>query len=87
MRIIKKFDVYSRKAVSAYVTSKQILPFGFAEQCCLIIRNRTVGTQQTQNICIICVQRWPNIFDVGPTLYKCYTNVLCVLGKDFEKHH
>ena len=20
------------------------------------------------------------IFDVGPTLYKCYTNVLCLLG-------
>ena len=21
-----------------------------------------------------------NVFDVGPTLYKCYTNVLCLLG-------
>ena len=26
------------------------------------------------------VQRRPNVFDVGPTLYKCYTNVLCLLG-------
>ena len=25
------------------------------------------------------VQRRPNVFNVGPTLYKCYTNVLCLL--------
>ena len=39
-------------------------------------------TQQTQNICITFIQRWPNVFDVGPTLYKCYTNVLCLLGRN-----
>ena len=33
-------------------------------------------TQQTQNICIVFIQRWP----IGPALYKCYTNVLCFLG-------
>ena len=37
-------------------------------------------SQQTQNICLTFVQRRPNVFDVGPTLYKCYTNVLCLLG-------
>ena len=37
-------------------------------------------TQQPQNICITFVQRRPNVFDVGPTLCKCYTNVLCILG-------
>ena len=37
-------------------------------------------SQQTQNICITFVQRRPNVFDVGPTLYKCYTNVLCLPG-------
>ena len=26
------------------------------------------------------MQRRPNVFDVGPALYKCYTNVLCSLG-------
>ena len=26
------------------------------------------------------VQRSPNVFDVGPTLYKFYTNILCLLG-------
>ena len=36
------------------------------------------------NICITLlqrryVQRRPNLFDVGPPLYKCYTNVLCLL--------
>ena len=35
--------------------------------------------QQTRNIGIIFVQRQTNIFDVGPTLHKCYTNILCLL--------
>ena len=35
----------------------------------------TIITQQTQNIFITFIQRRPNISDVGPTLYKCYTNV------------
>ena len=30
--------------------------------------------------CITFIQRRPNVFDVGPTLYKCYTNVWCLLG-------
>ena len=38
------------------------------------------ATQQTRKICITFIQRRPNVFDVGPTLYKCYTNVLCFLG-------
>ena len=37
-------------------------------------------SQQTQNICITFIQCWTNVEDVGPTLYKCYTNVLCLLG-------
>ena len=28
---------------------------------------------------ITFIQRRPNVFDVGPTLYKCYQNVLCLL--------
>ena len=46
------------------------------------MRGRLWPTQQTQNICITFVQRRPNVFDVGPTLYKCYTNVLRSLGSD-----
>ena len=38
------------------------------------------STQQTQHICITFIQCRPNVFDVGPTLYKCYTNVLCLQG-------
>ena len=33
--------------------------------------------QQAQIICIIFVQCWTNVEDVGPTLYKWSTNVLC----------
>ena len=39
------------------------------------------------NICLTFVQRRPNVFDIGPTLYKCYTNVLCVLGREALKFH
>ena len=36
-------------------------------------------TEQTQTICITLVQRRPSVEDAGPTLYKCYKNVLCLL--------
>ena len=29
-------------------------------------------------MCITFIQRRPSVFDAGPTLYKCYTNVLCL---------
>ena len=32
----------------------------------------------TQNICITFVERRPNVFDVCPTSYTCYTNDLCL---------
>ena len=47
---------------------------------------KQITAQQTQNICITFVQRRPNVFDVGPTLYKCYTNVLCLLGNGSYIH-
>ena len=37
--------------------------------------HKAAPAQQTQNICLTFVQRRPNVFDAGPTLYKCYTNV------------
>ena len=37
-------------------------------------------TQQTQNI--IFIQHRPKVFDVGSTLYKCYTNALRLLDKN-----
>ena len=38
-------------------------------------------SQQTQNICITFVQRRLSIFDVGPAMYKWYTNgFFCLLG-------
>ena len=41
-------------------------------------------SQQTKNICITFIQRRLNVFDVGPTLYKCYTNILCLLWCAFN---
>ena len=31
-----------------------------------------VSPHQTQNICIIFIECWSNVEDIGPTLYKCY---------------
>ena len=47
----------------------------------LLSYNLFVLAQQTQNIYITFVQRQPN---AGPTLYKWYTNVLCLLGGRLE---
>ena len=41
----------------------------------------TLPTQQTPNICITFIQSRTSVEDAGPTLYKCYTNALCLLGK------
>ena len=42
-------------------------------------------SQSTQSICITFIQCWTNVEDVGPTLYKCYTNVLCLLGSSVQR--
>ena len=34
----------------------------------------------TKHLYIPFIQRRPNVLDVSPTLYKCYTDVLCLLG-------
>ena len=39
-----------------------------------------VAAQQTQNICITFIQCRPNVFHGGLTLYKCYSDVLCLLS-------
>ena len=35
--------------------------------------------QRRDNVCPSRSGMPSNVFDVGPTLYKCYTNVLCLL--------
>ena len=42
--------------------------------------NYRVEPRKHKTFCITCIQRRPNVFDVGPTLDTCYTNVLCLLG-------
>ena len=43
--------------------------------------------QETENICITFVQRRANVEDVGSTLYKCYINVLYLLGSAWLQLH
>ena len=33
------------------------------------------------NMCISFVQSWTKVEYVGPTLYKCYVSLLCLVGK------
>ena len=40
-------------------------------------------SQQAQNICITFVKCRPNAIATGPTLCKCYTNVLCLLWSSY----
>ena len=58
-----------------------------SDKLCLTrtIRHRRMSTiatatQETNNLFIPFVQCRPNVFDVAPTLYKCYKHVLCLLG-------
>ena len=53
---------------------------GIIRYCLFTLPSVRCKTQQTQHICITFVQRRPNVFDVGPTLYKCYTIFLRLLG-------
>ena len=44
-------------------------------------RIKVIATsQQAQNICITFILCWTNVENIGATLYKCYTTVLCLLG-------
>ena len=48
---------------------------------CFRLFSAPIHTKQSQNICMTFVQRRHNVFDVGQTLYKRHTNVLCLLGR------
>ena len=66
------------------VLSPQSYPIYYSVKMTLYICDLAIVheamSQQTQNICITFVECWANVEDVGPTLYKYYTNVLCLLG-------
>ena len=48
--------------------------------CQIWWRNKKTGNPaNTKHLYNICTT-WPNAFDVGSAFYKCYTNVLCLLG-------
>ena len=46
----------------------------------MALRDDTDASPAAQNICMAFVQCWTRVKDVGSTLYKCYTNVSCLLG-------
>ena len=72
---IQIFNLFSTSVVYNNQPQKLINPVLVAR-----LINFILLSQQTQNTCITFVQRRPNVFDVGPTLYKCYTSIMCLLG-------
>ena len=43
-----------------------------------------VPNQSTQKKLYNICTKQPNVFDVGPTMYKCYTNISCLLGTRYR---
>ena len=69
---------------SSVVDVGTILDQHKANVLCLLASRKAkhLQAQQTQNICMIFIQRWTSVEDVGPTLYKCYTiQMFCVCCK------
>ena len=47
----------------------------------------TLNQHRVLCICITFVKYWTNVEAVKPTLYKCYTSVLCLLGTGKKQHN
>ena len=71
------YTMFGQIVSVAYTDILQLVLVFFGLVCLITFINTS---QQTQNICMTFIQCWANVEDVGPTLYKCYTNVLCLLG-------
>ena len=54
----------------------------------LLLGHRSITNTIRGIASLTFVQWWATLEDVGPTLYKCYTNVVCLLGTclDFLKY-
>ena len=72
LRIVMISQLGSRRMVEP--RKSMFTSFGQVEFCQHHNYICGVYIQYTQNICINFIQHWPNVFDVGPTLYNCYTN-------------
>ena len=71
-----------------------MLIFQVSDYCCLSVREiihhgdvwyaqrfpSIYNHSKHKTFCMTFMQCWTNVEDVGPALYKCYTNVLCLLG-------
>ena len=75
------FLLYRRHTTNSHLNQHDRVVIDIAEVVYVIFK----VIQLTQNICITFVQGRTNVEDVGPTLYKCYTYVLCSLGKLFVR--
>ena len=76
--------ITSQVFVSPIMTKPLVHNWDNSQAVCHLHRSITISasctSQQTQNMCITFIRCRPKVFAVGPTLYKCYRNVLCLLG-------
>ena len=70
--------VRRHKAVTAYFSSKQLLPFGFAQLS--LYHRETCTYQQTWDVDPMLVYCWPTVYDAGPTVNQRWANVSCFFG-------
>ena len=65
-------EAYARLYCNSILTHEHNIVIAFSHIHTISQLISILHTQQAQNICITFVQRRPNVFDVGPTLYKCF---------------
>ena len=77
---MKQIEKLSHKWLISSICIVFVLVITWQLSGCSELVNPDDSPQQTENICITFIQRRSNVFDVGPTLYKCYTNIFYLLG-------
>ena len=84
--------VQSQKAVTAYFTSNQVLPFGSAEQhgcgtcahcTCIFCQGRRLLSQQTRDTDPMLFWCWADVEDGGPTSKQHWVSASCLLDKPY----
>ena len=65
-----------RKPMNILLFNLVLTDFGFR----YVLKNCRIITQYAHTICTTFIQCRPNVFDVGPTLYKCGRNGLRLPG-------
>ena len=79
-----KYDFSYGKSIQKSTALEEALFYGMTRRPKISLS--LLPSLHTKNMCIPFVQYWTNGEDVGPTLYKYFTNVLCLLGYSIHQN-